>query len=261
MADRLFDIEDFPEAPLFRPPRRSRGEHDARFRGEYPPAWNRCLTCLGEGIVITAEMPSGLRSLNACPDCLGMGSMKARVRLEAGHRCLRCRHPYVPKSDAAMILRLAELLGQGDPVAEPSFQQGGWSACDGRFNDPCRHAGPARAWTTEGWVDFDPQPAAYAAAVETIGRVEAQWRILTVHHADGDKENLAWWNLLALCQRCHLEIQAKVVMERVYPHEHTAWFRPFVAGYYAHVYLGEDLTREETEARLDELLALERGDA
>jgi 5-methylcytosine-specific restriction endonuclease McrA len=31
---------------------------------------------------------------------------------------------------------------------------------------------------------------------------------LTVHHLDGDKANCAGWNLVALCQRCHLSIQA-----------------------------------------------------
>jgi len=31
---------------------------------------------------------------------------------------------------------------------------------------------------------------------------------LTVHHLDGDKANCAYSNLVALCQRCHLRIQA-----------------------------------------------------
>jgi hypothetical protein len=46
-------------------------------------------------------------------------------------------------------------------------------------------------------------------------------------------------------------------MERIYPWEHTEWFRPYAAGWYAYAYLGQDITREEAEARLDELLALE----
>lgn len=32
--------------------------------------------------------------------------------------------------------------------------------------------------------------------------------ILTVHHLDGDKSNCHVSNLLACCQRCHLQIQA-----------------------------------------------------
>lgn len=84
------------------------------------------------------------------------------------------------------------------------------------------------------------------------------WFILTVHHLDGDKANCRWWNLLALCQRCHLSIQGRVNPERPWVMtEHTPWFRPYVAGFYARKYLGEDLTREEAEARLEELLALE----
>jgi hypothetical protein len=88
--------------------------------------------------------------------------------------------------------------------------------------------------------------------------VEAAWRILTVHHLDGDKANCRWWNLVALCQRCHLQIQGRVVMARMWPWEHTEWFKPYVAAFYAWSYLGEDLTRPEAEARLEELLALER---
>lgn len=84
------------------------------------------------------------------------------------------------------------------------------------------------------------------------------WRILTVHHLDGDKANCVWWNLLALCQRCHLSIQARVNPDRPWVMtEHTAWFRVYAAAFYARKYLGLDLTREEVEARLDELLRVE----
>ena len=33
--------------------------------------------------------------------------------------------------------------------------------------------------------------------------------VLTVHHLDGDKGNCGDRNLVALCQRCHLSIQAR----------------------------------------------------
>jgi hypothetical protein len=52
-------------------------------------------------------------------------------------------------------------------------------------------------------------------------------------------------------------IQAKVHMTRRWLHEHTPWFRPYVAAYYAFVYLDEDLTRAATLERLPELLDLE----
>ncbi len=136
----------------------------------------------------------------------GDPAVKDLVREQAGHRCVRCHHPYTK--------------GAGE-----------WSPCD----DVCAHGGPVRH-----------------------GPTEAQWRILTVHHLNGVKGDCRWWNLAALCQRCHLVIQGRVVLERVYPFEHSEWFKPYAAGYYASVYLGEDLTREETMLRLDELLALER---
>ena len=83
-------------------------------------------------------------------------------------------------------------------------------------------------------------------------------RVLTVHHLDGDKGNSAWWNLAALCQVCHLQIQGKVTMEQIYALEHSEWFKPYVAGYYAKTYQDRHLTREEVMAELDELLSLER---
>lgn len=220
-----------------------------------------------------------------CPECLGMGSLKARVRLEAGHRCVRCKHPYMPKGDAKMLgversgmhscAGPCEGNGQvwlgsqpygspGESYAPcPDCKATGkvwtpWSSCD-RL---CTHGGPLR------WMDGDrlveePKGTRLVAGMDIVPRfkqVEAEWMILTVHHLDGDKANCRWWNLASLCQRCHLEIQAKVVMERVYVHEHSEWFKPYVSGYYAAVYLDEpDLSREEVVARMPELLALERA--
>lgn len=87
----------------------------------------------------------------------------------------------------------------------------------------------------------------------------AAGRTLTVHHANGRKDDNVWFNTLALCQRCHLTIQGRVDLRRPWVMtEHSPWFRPYVAGWYAVHYLGETLTREEVEARLDELLELER---
>lgn len=39
--------------------------------------------------------------------------------------------------------------------------------------------------------------------------------------------------------------------------EHSDWFKPYVAGFYAFKYLHEEIDRAEAEARLDELLGLE----
>ncbi len=56
--------------------------------------------------------------------------------------------------------------------------------------------------------------------------------VLTVHHLDGDKSNCEDWNLAALCQRCHLHIQGKVLMEQFFMFEHSAWMLPHVEGFY-----------------------------
>jgi hypothetical protein len=159
------------------------------------------------------------------------------VRELAGHRCVRCQHPFI--------------CGE---------TPGHWSPCDER----CSHLGPLRIWggNKDGWLPIATEDLELqrhnAGTVAAGGRpVEAEWRVLTVHHLTGDKLDCRWWNLAALCQRDHLEIQGRVRMEQVYTGEHSPWFRPYAAGYYAWTYLGEDLSREETDARLDELLSLE----
>ena len=76
---------------------------------------------------------------------------------------------------------------------------------------------------------------------------------LTVHHIDMDKANCEWWNLAALCQRCHLSIQSKVIIEQYWMFEHSEWFKPYVAGYYAHQY-GYSTERPFVEKHLDYLL-------
>lgn len=48
---------------------------------------------------------------------------------------------------------------------------------------------------------------------EHCGHVHAPevGRCLTVHHLDGNKANCSWYNLVALCQKCHLHIQARFI--------------------------------------------------
>lgn len=81
---------------------------------------------------------------------------------------------------------------------------------------------------------------------------------LTVHHLDNNKSNVRWHNLVALCQKCHLKIQAKVIMHRPWYLPHSEWFRPYVAGYYAHINgLPDD--KASVLARVDELLEIGQG--
>lgn len=81
--------------------------------------------------------------------------------------------------------------------------------------------------------------------------------VLTVHHFDGNKANNQWWNLMALCQRCHLKVQGRVNPHLPYFLEHSEWAKPYIAGFYASKYEGKQLTRAEVIERLDELLAHE----
>lgn len=162
----------------------------------------------------------------------GEPAIKDHIRETAGNRCQRCGHPYA----------------KGD---------GQWSACDHQ----CTHEGPYR-WkrpAEENWHEgalLAPQAMHLHQINGSL--VEAEWRILTVHHLNQVKADCRWWNLTSLCQRCHLRVQRVVLMERVWPWPHSDWFKPHAAGWYAHAYLGLDLTRDETLARLDELLDLER---
>jgi hypothetical protein len=89
----------------------------------------------------------------------------------------------------------------------------------------------------------------------------AAGRTLTVHHLTMNKAEPFehWWAFAVLCQACHLSIQARVNLDRPWVmDDHSEWFKPHAAGFYALKYLGQNLTREEVSGRLDELLQLER---
>lgn len=156
--------------------------------------------------------------------------IKDLIREQAGDRCLRCGHPYTKGQDSG----------------------GEWSPCD----EQCNHGGPFRftgALTAETYYVYQLR----SRMADENRDVHAQWRILTVHHLDEDKANCRWWNLAALCQRCHLRMQRAVVMGRPYHYEHSEWFRPYAAGFYAWKYEGAELTREQVAERQTELLAYE----
>ena len=64
----------------------------------------------------------------------------------------------------------------------------------------------------------------------------ASGHVLTVHHLDGDKGNCQWWNLLALCQRCHLKIQGKLRnIDQGFLFEHSDWLKPYLEARTAHL--------------------------
>lgn len=156
------------------------------------------------------------------------------VREAAGHRCIRCQHPFESGKH-----------GRGE-----------WSPCDER----CTHEGPFRfkpPGDDEEWQYLHSGEFPWTGEERDCLDIEAKWRVLTVHHLDGDKANDAWSNTLALCQRCHLQVQTTVDPRIPWFLEHSDWFKPYAAGFYAKKYEGREITRKEAMERLDELLAYE----
>lgn len=162
---------------------------------------------------------------------------RLKVRQEAGHRCIRCFHPFETGKH-----------GKGE-----------WTPCD----EQCTHKGPIRIATFDSdhrfrWATIEEPDLAAGKIIEAGTSAESQWRILTVHHLDGDKANDAWWNTLALCQRCHLTVQCRVDPNTPFFLEHSEWAKPYIAGFYAWKYEGRQITRKEATERIMELLAYEQ---
>lgn len=162
------------------------------------------------------------------------------VREEAGNRCVRCGHPQGDRmwhtKDVNKVIEL-EAIQSGTKVYE-KFGGKTWqpSTTDSKSGVIRCAAGP--------WLVTLLQPCTEHCTHAGPEKL----RILTVHHLDGHKANNAWWNLLALCQVCHLQVQGKVIPERPFLLPHTAWFVPYVCGFYAHYYGHETITREQADA-------------
>lgn len=94
-------------------------------------------------------------------------------------------------------------------------------------------------------------PEINAAVCETVGHrcIRCSHPYRKGEHGKGE---------LALCQRCHLTVQGQVKPETPWFLEHSEWFKPYVAGFYAKKYEGREITREEAMARMAELLAHEQ---
>jgi hypothetical protein len=80
---------------------------------------------------------------------------------------------------------------------------------------------------------------------------------LTVHHLTMNKAEPFdhWWVFVVLCQRCHLSIQSRVVLERAWYLPHSAWFKPHAAGWYAYMN-GIETDKEYVMEHMDELLMI-----
>lgn len=145
------------------------------------------------------------------------------VKDEAGWRCVRCGHR------AESPTSRMDCDDACDVARHPEW---GTRHCGG----PARRGSDGRIYVQEG---------------------RRRQRVLTVAHLDDDKSNCNIWNLCALCQVCHLSTQSRIEMQRPWVLDHSEWFKPYVAGFYAHKYLGEVLTMAQIKARLPELLELE----
>ena len=186
----------------------------------YPHAWHRpgWARLLEAGRELAGDAAASAEAL------LGPEppAIKDLIRAQAGNRCERCGHPY----------------------EKGKYVRGEWTPCDEQCGP---HGGPYR-WIVDG--EYVLQDDGSFGPTQR----EAQWRILTVHHLNGVKHDCRWWNLAALCQRCHLTIQGKVYLDRPWDKPHTEWFRPHAAGFYAAELLGWELTKDEVLARTEEIL-------
>ena len=55
--------------------------------------------------------------------------------------------------------------------------------------------------------------------------VDGKQRVLTVHHLNMDPAECALWNLVALCQACHLSIQSRVDWHQGWLSDLPTWTR------------------------------------
>ncbi len=150
------------------------------------------------------------------------------VKDAAGWRCIRCGHPHGD-----------HMFTTSDEERVAQYEQEFSGSVLVTFGDVC--------WRVKAIVRCTP---------DCSHPKDGKLRTLTVHHLDGHKANDAWWNLLALCQVCHLQVQAKVIPERQFLFRHSAWFVPYVCGFYAHYYGKQEITRAEADATPDKWLAM-----
>lgn len=155
------------------------------------------------------------------------------VRDSVGNRCIRCGHPQGDRfwmtADVERVIELEAMLSVS------VYEKYGGST-----------------WTPSMSTQSADGPWMVVALAKCDERCthpeDGKLRILTVHHLTGQKDDNRWWNLLALCQSCHLTIQGKVIPEQSYLHPHSPWFVPYVCGFYAATIGQQDITREEADA-------------
>ena len=81
-------------------------------------------------------------------------------------------------------------------------------------------------WRCERCGHPHETPAARATCDERCTHPrDGKQRVLTTHHLDMNPANCAPWNLVALCQACHLSIQSRVDWEQSWMFDLPEWMR------------------------------------
>jgi len=135
-----------------------------------------------------------------------------RVKRVHRFRCERCGHPHVPAQPKNGIL---DLWNNDFGLEQLAMFPSEWVTGRGRRSVGMARPAYERDTLCDSLCEHDPP--------FTNLLHKGKPRVLTVHHLDGDKSNCALWNLAALCQVCHLEVQAKVAWEQTYFLPHSPW--------------------------------------
>lgn len=144
----------------------------------------------------------------------------------ADYRCVRCRHRFDPQTRKPLT-------------------------CDARC-DLTRGAHLKTGWISQATLEQLAEPTSLAARY-ALPKGALNYG---VHHFDADKSNNRWWNLMPLCNFCHLKIQSSVIPERQWLFEHSEWAKIYVAGFYAYWFAAANPSRELVEEHIDVFLAL-----
>lgn len=147
-------------------------------------------------------------------------ALSLEVKERAGWRCIRCHHPFAPDTGSPLFCDSGCDLGRGIHRRVRA----------GEFDRAGRITAATLAWLSA--INYG------------------------VHHFDGDKSNNRWWNLMAMCNSCHLKTQSSVIPERPWILEHSEWAKPYIGGFYAWWFAKREPTREEVERDIDLFLAL-----
>lgn len=146
--------------------------------------------------------------------------LSLEVKELAAWRCIRCHHPFAPDTGSPLFCDSMCDLGRG--IHRRVI--GGY-------------------WDRAGIIN--------SSNSEWLNAIN-----YGVHHFDGDKANEQWWNLMAMCNSCHLKTQSSVVPMRPWLFEHSDWARPYVGGFYAWHFAKRETTRAEVERDIDLFLAI-----